>query len=145
MENTLEVLLALQTNAERVWDCDGADAQTEFKALADALAKVRNQNQWLIARIDSMTDEQLEFMSKFIEMLSSPMFGKGEMMELIGVRGSGQVDSAIPLDYQRRIEELHPNFKSMFHCYDYRTASMGEMMNVAEAVMLKASEIFNPK
>ena len=41
-----------------------------------------------------------------------------------------KIDSAYPSPYADQIREIYPDFRNGLHCYDYNTATFGEMRNV---------------
>jgi hypothetical protein len=92
--------------------------------------------------IDDLNPEQSEFMYKFISLFSRSYLNKGDILRMVTTEaGDGQIDSAIPCEYVKAIQTILPGFSSMFHVYDYRANRYGEMMNVAEAFVLKLNEV----
>lgn len=104
---------------------------------------MKNVKQELKENIDFLTTEQANFLNDFLEMVSNKMTcNKSNLAKLSGIRNSG-FDTALPLDYVRTLQEIQPNFNTMFHVYDYSNNTYGELANVAEKLILKAVEIFN--
>jgi len=104
---------------------------------------MKNAKQTLKENIDFLTDEQADFLNSFLEMTSNKMScNKSNVAKLAGIR-NGSFDTALPLDYVRAIQDINPNFNTMFHVYDYSENTYGELANVAEKLILKAVELFN--
>ena len=97
----------------------------------------------LLNTIDYLNKEQLDMLENLINTLSNSLFSKGDLMKLTYDESTnGKIDTALPHDYVKRIQEIHPNFKTHFHAYSY-VKNYGEMVNVAEDFILKLKEIFN--
>jgi hypothetical protein len=93
--------------------------------------------------IQYMSEEQCEFVNHLIDTVSNEFMSKGDIVELIyPQKNRGKVDTALPLDYVRRIAEIHPNFRGQFYVYDYNGNTYGEMRNIAEELVLKMQEKF---
>ena len=95
----------------------------------------------LINTLEYLNEEQSELLLEIINTFSSPILSKSDLMK-ISDSDKGSVDSALPMNYTNAIQEIHPNFKTMFHVYDYNTETYGELKNVAEAFVLKLNEVF---
>lgn len=100
---------------------------------------MKTNKEKLVSYIDLLDEDKCELVRKMLRTFSNSYFTKEDLMKLVGEDTNG-VDNALPHDYVQRIQEIHPNFKSMFHSYDYRTNTYGEMLNVAENFILKLSE-----
>jgi len=90
--------------------------------------------------ITNLTLKQKETLEKFIDILSKQYLSKGDLMQLLPKRN---VDTALPIDYVRRIQEIHPNFNPDFHVYDYTKEKFGELLNVAEKIILNLNRVLN--
>jgi len=96
----------------------------------------------LASLLEYMTEEQCETINDLIKVLSNGMPSKGDFMKLaFSTKDNGKIDSALPIDYVRSIQEIHPNFKPMHHAYSY-VNSYGEMVNVSEKLIEKLVETF---
>ena len=88
--------------------------------------------------LHSLDEKQVKFMENVVHTFCVPV-GKGDIMKMAFENTNG-IDSAIPIDYVRNIQEIHPNFKTMFHAYSYQEARYGEMVNVAEQFIIKLNQ-----
>lgn len=95
----------------------------------------------LIDLINYMDSKQQEFLRDLLKTLSTDMIGKNEIAKLAGIEGT--FDTALPADYIRSIQEIHPNFNTFAHVYDYSKATYGEMNNVMEKLVLKMHDVFS--
>lgn len=96
----------------------------------------------LIDNTEYMSEKQAKLMNNVIRAFTNRFYTIGDILKIATGGTDGSIDTAIPLNYQRRIEDIHPNFKSHFHVYDYRTNKYGEMMNVAEEFVSKIHNTF---
>ena len=90
---------------------------------------------------DIIRDEQVDFIYL---LLQYNINDKRELMKIVGYteEQQGKIDTAIPIDYARKVEELLPCFNGHNHVYDYTKKSFGEMFNVIEAFGEKVISIF---
>ena len=96
----------------------------------------------LASLLEYMTEEQCEAINDLIKVLSNGMPSKGDFMKLaFSKEDNGKIDSAVPIDYVRSIQEIHPNFKTMHHAYSY-VNGYGEMVNVSEKLVEMLVEKF---
>jgi|14_taG_2_1085336.scaffolds.fasta_scaffold15216_4 hypothetical protein len=93
--------------------------------------------------IEYMTEEQAETLLDVVRMFGNKFITKGDMMKFaLSEEENNKTDSAIPVDYVRAIQEIHPNFSTMHHAYSYANGH-GEMINVSEKLIEKLIEKFN--
>jgi hypothetical protein len=105
---------------------------------------MKSYKEHLLQTVEYLDEDQLKFIDQLITTLSNNMIGKSELSKLaFSEDENSKIDTAIPLDYQRRIEEIHPNFESMFHVYSYYDSLFGKMTNVAEKLILNAHRILS--
>ncbi len=95
----------------------------------------------LIDTLEYLNEEQSGLLLEIINTFSNRILSKRDLMKISDSDQSG-VDSALPMNYTNAIQDIHPNFKTMFHVYDYTTNTYGELKNVAEAFVLKLNEVF---
>ena len=92
-------------------------------------------------------DEFTEFIYDLMQINKLDIGVKNAMLKFAGytLDQCRKVDSAIPLEYSRRIQEIYPEFNGMAHGYDYNNQSFGEMINIVEkfgqAVLTKMYEL----
>ncbi len=84
--------------------------------------------------------------------LAQPHRTKGVLMDIVyGKEKGGKVDSALPSDYFKRVQEILPKFRHEFMVYDYNDATEedpkanrhGTFENVAERTLEKISYLMN--
>ena len=96
---------------------------------------MKTKKEELTSLLEYMTEEQCESINDLIRVLSNGMPSKGDFMKLaFSKEDNGKIDSAVPIDYVRSIQEIHPNFKTMHHAYSY-VNGYGEMVNVSERLI----------
>jgi len=91
------------------------------------------------------SDEQLDFLNKLLEIYSSGMVNKSQIMSLIMTEEeSRKCDTALPHDYVMRIKELLPCFDTFNYVYDYNEPNtFGTMKNLFEGLHLKMHTVLN--
>lgn len=87
----------------------------------------------LIAHLDYATDKQLDFVNELLSMAQFP--NKEALLKLGGFDVSKTYDSATPIEYYRKIQELYPNFTKGNMIYDYSENSFGKMLNVNDLIV----------
>ncbi len=87
----------------------------------------------LISLIEYMDKDQLDFVTKLLTTFSNT-FGKGDLMELLELK-SGNVDSALPHEYVKKIQDILPEFDTSYNVFDYRDFSHGRMLHLGEALI----------
>ena len=85
------------------------------------------------AHLEYATTEQISFVLGILKMPTYP--NKHELMSLGSVTETNGIDTATPIDYIRRIEDIHPNVTDGNLVYDYRTKPFGELKNVNDWVV----------
>jgi len=100
-----------------------------------------NYKEQMQNNIQYMTEEQIKLICEIINIFAKGYVTKWEILKLSTEDTTG-IDSAIPLDYVRRIEEILPQFKTMYHVYDYQVNNYGEMSNVCERLIEKLQSTF---
>lgn len=96
-----------------------------------------------IAAARTITPEQAKYIYEILSLAQDRLFGnKNHLLKLSGIEKDGKIDTAIPIDYVRKVEELNPGFNPQYHVYDYRTATFGQFLNVAETFVQKLIEVF---
>ena len=87
----------------------------------------------LIAHLDYATDKQIDFIIELLSMNEYP--NKKDLLNLGGFDTSKTFDTATPIDYYRKIQELYPNFVNGNMIYDYSQKSFGEMLNANDLIV----------
>ena len=92
--------------------------------------RVDEKRERIIFGIEHISDEMIDFIDKLVSMPSFP--NKNDLRVLAGIEDKDwHVDTATPIDYYRRIEELYPNFNKGNMVYDYSEPNThGVMLNV---------------
>ena len=87
-----------------------------------------------------LNSEQKEYLLLIIKTFTKGMVGTRDLIKLSDIDGD-KVDTALPIDYVRRIEEILPDFKTYYNCINYESG-WGKMDNIAEAIILKLHKTF---
>lgn len=96
----------------------------------------------IIKHLDYLTDEQLEFVADIVVLFDLEYVNKSTLMQLAKVPlTSGKVDTAYPIEYYRRIEQVYPNVNKGNLIYDYRTNSYGELVNINDLIVQRILNI----
>jgi len=101
-----------------------------MKEDATSFGKTEKRLTDLIGYLD---EEQMKLLIDLINTFVTPCLSKSDIQRVAKMEGS--IDSALPNDYVSRIKEIHPNFNTFYHVYDYRNETYGEMTNVAEELV----------
>ncbi len=88
-----------------------------------------------------LTEEQMKLLIDLIHTFATPFVSKRDIQKVAKMEGS--IDSALPNDYVSRIKEIHPNFNTFYHVYDYRNETYGEMTNVAEELVNRIHKVLS--
>lgn len=107
------------------------------------MGKKEKLKQDLLSIIDYMSEEQIDFVLKLTNLGSFP--NKVDILKLSGFDTSKTYDTATPIDYLRRIEEIYPNIKDANLIYDYSKNSWGEMTNINDMFASKIIETFKTR
>ena len=98
----------------------------------------------LIELIDYLSEEQAGIFYDTINLFSNRYVGKGDLLKLCTTsKERNRIDTAIPLERVRQIEEVYPNFKTFFHVYNYNNESEDRMTNVCEMLVLHLIKTLN--
>ena len=98
-------------------------------------------NKRLELHIKHMTDEQQEVLVKFLDTVRSDVMSKGDLMQLLDNRE--KIDSAMPIDYVRKVQELVPSFETWAHGYSYINNSFGQVINIPQELLLQLHRKLN--
>lgn len=83
--------------------------------------------------LDCYNEEALNFLELLLETYSSPIINKSNIMELVYLEEERRkMDSALPHEYFKQIQEVLPSFKTFGYVFDYNTNSFGEIRNILE-------------
>ena len=103
----------------------------------------RTENDKLKSTIDYLSEDQSKYLRAMLNVFCLSNINKLDVLNLATNSDTNKIDTAIPLDYQRSIENILPSFASRFNVFDYRTNGCGEMLNVAELFVTKLNEILS--
>ena len=109
-----------------------------LKEDATSFGKTEKRLTDLIGYLD---EEQMNLLIDLINTFVTPCLSKSDIQRLAKMEGS--IDSALPNDYVSRIKEIHPNFNTFYHVYDYRNETYGEMTNVAEELVNRIYKVLS--
>ena len=86
----------------------------------------------------------------FLQLCNDQYIQKGTLMDIVyGKDKGGKVDSALPNDYFKRVQEILPKVRHEFMVYDYnaptedddKASHYGTFENVAERTIMRISEL----
>jgi len=109
-----------------------------MKEDATSFGKTEKRLTDLIGYLD---EEQMKLLIDLINTFVTPCLSKSDIQRVAKMEGS--IDSALPNDYVSRIKEIHPNFNTFYHVYDYRNETYGEMTNVAEELVNRIYKVLS--
>jgi len=93
--------------------------------------------------ITYMSEEQKDELVKFIKVIANDHMSKGDLMRLLPTYE--KMDSAMPMEYTKKVKELIPNWNSSFHAYDYTNMSFGEIVNIPEKLIIHLNQVFTER
>ena len=94
----------------------------------------------IIEYLDYLSDEKINLI---YDLLNLPDYAnKDDLIKFSGV-DVGTYDTAVPIDYIRRIEEIYPNLLKGNFIYDYSTAKFGELININNWVVNRILDAVN--
>jgi hypothetical protein len=94
--------------------------------------------------LDCYNQDALDFLELLLETYSAGSIGKGNIMNLVlSEEEKNKVDSALPHDYVKHIKEVFHGFNTFNYIMDYNKNSLGEVLNITEALHLKLQTKLN--
>lgn len=88
--------------------------------------------------IERMNDEQVDFLYSLLS--TGKYITKGDLVKLFTNKDWQKIDSAYPVDYFRRIENIYPDLKNGRYVFDYNSNFNGELVNLNNHVADKLLE-----
>lgn len=87
--------------------------------------------------LDVYSQEQLEYLELLMETCSMTYPSKIDLLDLaMDKEFKKKVDSALPNDYVKAIQEVLPSFSTVNHVYNYNEPTThGAMLNISEAIV----------
>ena len=82
----------------------------------------------IIDSLEYLSENQLQYISDLLK--TKGYTTKTDLLKLSGFDMSKTFDTAYPIDYFRRIEEIFPKIQDGNLIYDYSEKSFGELVNV---------------
>ena len=96
--------------------------------------KNTNEKRETLSRyINLINDSQIELIYDIISLSKFPC--KNDLMKLANYDNNGKVDTAVPIDYHRRIEETYPSINDANLIFDYNENTYGKMVNINDYVV----------
>ena len=97
---------------------------------------------YILNTLEYMNKEQVNVLADFIKTLNR-CTTKDDLIKFVwGKDAYKTVDCSFPIDLQKSIKEINPNFSSWAHCYEASNGSWGELKNVCEEAILKMTKTF---
>lgn len=92
----------------------------------------------IIDSLEYASEKQVKFILDILAM--GKYSNKQDLMKLSKIEDSGKIDTAYPIDYYRRVEDVYPNINKANLIYDYTNSIYGELVNINDGI---ASRILN--
>ncbi len=87
------------------------------------------KKEYLIEAIEGMDEKQTDFLIELMSLGRYP--NKGDIIKLAFEEGEmNTYDTAYPIDYYRRIEQIYPNISKGSFVFDYTNLTFGELVNI---------------
>lgn len=99
---------------------------------------MEQKKEYLKEYIDILNDDEIEFLYSLFHL--SRFDTKKEIINLFDtdkVIDVKKVDSAYPIDYYRRIEEIYPDAKNGWYIFDYTKETFGSLTNINNLIAKK--------
>ena len=95
--------------------------------------------------LELYNQEQLDFLYGIMNLYAGTTFNKGNLMDLVYTKEQrNNIDSALPNDYVRAIQDVLPSFNTFNYVYNYNAPNTyGAMDNLCEALCTKLHTILN--
>ena len=88
----------------------------------------------LIELINAIDDKSIDFLHGFLSMANKGC-NKRELLNFFAPdMDTNKVDTAFPVDYLRRIEEIYPDANNGDYIFDYNKNHFGELINMNNIV-----------
>ena len=92
------------------------------------------KKEYLIEIIEGMNDEQLSKVHSVLNL--SRYASKGDIINVFCKDEIVNYDSAYPIDYYRRVEDLYPDAKNGLYIYDYtNNRTFGRLVNLNNSIV----------
>lgn len=87
--------------------------------------------------VDFMDENQAKLL---LRIATKPLW-KTDLLKAID-QETRNIDTALPIDYVRKLQDQNPNFNPQMHVMSYQDNSYGELKNVAEELLLEINKRF---
>lgn len=94
---------------------------------------------------EHLNETECAFLYELINLIKSQGFlSKKDLASFAYTKKeTDKMDSALPCEYVKRIQEILPNFNTFYHMFDYNTQrAFGEMNHVGEKFIEKLIQTF---
>lgn len=96
-----------------------------------------NYKEELKELIDFMSEDQAKLL---LRIATKPLW-KTDLLKAID-QETRNIDTALPIDYVRKLKDQNPNFDPQMYVMSYQDNSFGELVNVAEQLLLEINKRF---
>jgi hypothetical protein len=95
--------------------------------------------------LDVYSEEQLKTILEIMRTFVNGGWNKSDIMDIVYTKEeNNKIDSALPCDYVKAIQEVYPQFNWIFNVYNYNEPnSMGAMDNIAEKFIKHLANTLN--
>ena len=88
----------------------------------------------LTSLINAIDEKSIDFLHGFLS-LANKGCNKRELLKFFAPdMDTNKVDTAFPVDYMRRIEEIYPDANNGDYIFDYNRNGFGELININNIV-----------
>ena len=85
-----------------------------------------------------LNDKQIELV---YDILVMPTYlDKNDLMSLANFDNNGKVDTAYPIDYYRKVEDVYPSISDANLIFDYNENTYGKMVNINDKIVNRILE-----
>lgn len=85
--------------------------------------------------IEYLDNDQAKVLNDIIKVFSSTYIDKDQVFKIADC-DTTKIDTALPIDYVRAIQELYPDFNTGYYGFDY-SSGHGRLLNMAEKFIQK--------
>ncbi len=99
---------------------------------------MKQKKEYLKEYIDILDNDKIEFLYSLFHLYQFD--DKDKIINLFDsdkVIDTNKVDSAYPIDYYRRIEEIYPDLKNGWYIFDYTKENFGSLVNLNNVIAKK--------
>jgi len=97
----------------------------------------------LFQHIEEMTPEQIQFLGDLLNFANYPDYQMTLKLSGFTEDEKRKIDSARPIDYNKAIREIYPDFINGRNVYNYNENYFGEMLNLNNLIIANIKKVLN--